>query len=288
MPRAYNLDYDEVKRRAGWRFYLRVPEAKRLLYGLTRWEFREEDPGPFDFDFGDEGEFGRLCDEVEEHGVTEPIIWTQFQGDDWILAGDDQLDAMAALGKPIFGNDGELAVPNMKRDLVGDETPDDATLKITVGLRRHITKRQKRELVIGLLRLRWSDRRIGRDVNYHHSTVGSIRARAYRTGEIRQLNKTVGLDGKSRARPVAKQPRKPRCTFCNKPRSALYVAKWRTNYPGRICILCVESALTGLAGEYEISLRNEPRKPVVVGSLKEGAQNISVAIKNLRIKSPRR
>jgi protein gp37 len=68
--------------------------------------------------------------------------------------------------------------------------------------KRNLTTQQKRELIAQRLRLapEQSDRRIAERSGVGHKTVGAERRRLESTGEIPQLDKSVGMDGKERPR----------------------------------------------------------------------------------------
>jgi hypothetical protein len=72
-------------------------------------------------------------------------------------------------------------------------------------LRRHLSQEQRRQLVADELRgdPSRSDRQIAAGLGVDHKTVGAARDRLGGTGEIPQLEKTTGTDGK--ARPVNRQ-----------------------------------------------------------------------------------
>jgi len=76
-------------------------------------------------------------------------------------------------------------------------------------LRRHLTARQKRELIAKLLKAdaSKSDRQIGETIKADHKTVGAVRAEKEATGEISPVEKRVGKDRKARKQPVKKAPR---------------------------------------------------------------------------------
>lgn len=72
--------------------------------------------------------------------------------------------------------------------------------------RRQLNQEQKRQLVADQLHEtpERSNRWIGKQLGVHHATVASVRAELESTGQIIQLERTVGEDGKARA--VARQP----------------------------------------------------------------------------------
>jgi hypothetical protein len=75
--------------------------------------------------------------------------------------------------------------------------------------RRHLTADQKRELIGKLLQAdpTKSDRAVAKATKTDHKTVSAVRAKKEATGEIPQLKKRTGKDGKVRKAPVAKKPK---------------------------------------------------------------------------------
>jgi ParB-like chromosome segregation protein Spo0J len=76
--------------------------------------------------------------------------------------------------------------------------------------RRHLTREQKRDVIVKLLKAKpeLSDRAIGKMAKTDHKTVAKVRTEKESTGEIPQLAKTVGTDGRSRTTKLkAKKPR---------------------------------------------------------------------------------
>jgi hypothetical protein len=67
--------------------------------------------------------------------------------------------------------------------------------------RRHLSAEKKRELISTLLKAKpeQSNRAIAKQAKVDHKTVGAIRAEMESTGEIPQLQKTAGVDGRSRS-----------------------------------------------------------------------------------------
>ncbi len=66
--------------------------------------------------------------------------------------------------------------------------------------RRYLSQEQKRGLIEAQLRdtPERSNRQIAAGLGVNHETVGAARERLEATGEIRQLDRTIGADGKSR------------------------------------------------------------------------------------------
>jgi hypothetical protein len=77
--------------------------------------------------------------------------------------------------------------------------------------RRHLTAEQKRELIAKVLKEKpeLSNRQLGEMLKADHKTVGSTRDKLEATGEIPQLKKTTGKDGKPRKHPKPKSEPKP-------------------------------------------------------------------------------
>ncbi len=73
--------------------------------------------------------------------------------------------------------------------------------------RRHLTSAQKREIIEAQLKETpsISSRAIAARFGVHHSTVSAARDRLESTGEISQLDKTEGRDGRERRRPIKTQ-----------------------------------------------------------------------------------
>jgi site-specific DNA-methyltransferase (adenine-specific) len=70
--------------------------------------------------------------------------------------------------------------------------------------RRHLTSAKKREIVAALLKVEpaKSDRAIGGMAKVDHKTVAAVRSQAEGSGEIPQLTKTTGKDGRARTKPA--------------------------------------------------------------------------------------
>ncbi len=133
-------------------------------------------------------EFGALKQDIAERGVIVPVVVDEFGA---ILDGHNRARACRELGV----NDYPVEV----RSGLSEADKRVFARKLNV-LRRHLTREQVRQLVGDQLRdtPEWADRRIGRELGVDHKTVGAARAALGSTGEIPQLEKTVGDDGKAR------------------------------------------------------------------------------------------
>ena len=95
--------------------------------------------------------------------------------------------------------------PNSATLLYGDVDPYAYIVSANIR-RRHLTAEQKREIIAELLKANpeRSDRATAKIANLDHKTVAAVRAEVEGTGEIPQLKKTIGADGKARpARKIA-------------------------------------------------------------------------------------
>jgi ParB-like chromosome segregation protein Spo0J len=129
-------------------------------------------------------ELRTLADDIKKNGLASPIVRTK---DGVILDGRNRLAACEIAGvKPRF-----------------EEYTDNDPVAFIVSAnihRRHLTSKQKGELVAKLLKLdpEKSDRQIGATAKVDHKTVRKERRKAEASGEIPHLKKTKGRDGRSR------------------------------------------------------------------------------------------
>ena len=130
-------------------------------------------------------EFSALVNDIREHGLIDPIM---LHSDGSILDGRNRYRACLEAGvDPVYdtwsGNSSEAAFV-ISRNIH----------------RRHLTRDQKHELIAALLKEipERSNRQIAKDVKVDHKTVSAERSKLEATGEIPQLDKTMGADGKAR------------------------------------------------------------------------------------------
>ena len=130
-------------------------------------------------------EFSALVNDIREHGLIDPIM---LHSDGSILDGRNRYRACLEAGvDPVYdtwsGNGSEAALV-ISRNIH----------------RRHLTRDQKHKLIAALLKEipERSNRQIAKDVKADHKTVGAERSKLEATGEIPQLDKTMGADGKER------------------------------------------------------------------------------------------
>jgi hypothetical protein len=196
------------KHKFNWRDHLDIHPAAELFPLMSEAELKE------------------LADDIKANGLQTPIIlWFEnVEGDDdvWyqkksLLDGRNRLDALALLGwlevHKQVRKDSLLTSPTGLRikEAVADtcelseETlcvggdPYAVALSLNVH-RRHLTAEQKRELIAKRVKAKpeASNRQIAEQVQADHKTVGDVRSKLEATGEIPQLKKTTGKDGKAR------------------------------------------------------------------------------------------
>ena len=135
-------------------------------------------------------EFEALVADIKKHGLRVPIT-TIGEGDDKkLLEGRNRERACIAAG-----------IPPLYTPFQGD---DPVAFVISANIhRRHLDAKQKRDLIAKLLKAtpEKSNRQIAGTVKADHKTVASVRAEKESTGEIPQLQRTVGKDLKTRSKP---------------------------------------------------------------------------------------
>jgi len=162
-------------------------------------------------------ELKALGEDIKENWLrTNIAVWQADSGRPWFLIdGRNRLDAAELVGLSVkfkkSGSDFTVKIGSQEYALddcsLGD--PYEHIIRANV-LRRHLTAEQKRDVIAALLKATpdKSNRQIAETVKASHVTVGAVRAELQSTGQIDQLTKTVGKDGKAR-----KQPRAQADTF---------------------------------------------------------------------------
>ncbi len=147
-------------------------------------------------------ELRALGEDIKKNGLAEPIKLVRGSGgvnDNLIIDGRNRLAAMEAVGLPVLTDDGRLNWNVVRTADVRGIEPIDYVLSINVH-RRHLTAEQRRDLIAKVLKAKpeASNRQIAKQVKADHKTVGEVRKAKEATGEIPQLPKTVGADGRAR------------------------------------------------------------------------------------------
>ena len=185
-----------------------------------------------------------FAEDIEANGVNTPIVVAKRNGRIVLVDGLRRVLAADQNG-PVVDQNGSILVPH--EWLPEDQDPEEAAIRLN-GLRRDLSRRQRQELVSAILKLHsdWGDSRIAELVGggIDHKTIGKARQRLEATGEIPQLNKTIGRDGKQRRRrPRIKDPIvAARCGFCGGEYDIASLAGSR-NGKTRLCTGCAVSEL---------------------------------------------
>jgi hypothetical protein len=161
-----------------------------------------------------------LAEDIKAHGLRAPIVgWKQeYLGGQFLLDGRNRLDALALLGLLYETADHHVGLKKWIGIISGGTRPggrlefgqnfcggDPFAIALSLNVhRRHLTNEQKRERIANVLKAapEKSNRQIAEQVKDDHKKVGDVRAKLEATGEIPQLKKTTGKDGKARKKPA--------------------------------------------------------------------------------------
>jgi ParB-like chromosome segregation protein Spo0J len=137
-------------------------------------------------------EFDALVADIKANGLREPIVL--YEGK--IIDGRNRYRACLAAGR-------KARVFNYDKDVVKDPVAYVISANIH---RRHLTAEQRRDLTAKLLAAQSekSDRAIAKQAKVSKNTVAAVRRKMEATGQIDQLEKRVGADGKTRKQPTRK------------------------------------------------------------------------------------
>jgi hypothetical protein len=183
MPNAYASNYPENQDRPkSWRDILPIHPACNRFEPVSAGELRD------------------LVANIAKHGLRDKID-IYFKDEKCVLVdGQNRLDALASLGKKVLDDKGEPLkdICNVR------EFHDDAeVINFIISkniIRRHLTPTERRKAIGELLKINpeKSNRQIATELGGSHVTVGAVREELESTGQIGQLSKTTGKDGKSR------------------------------------------------------------------------------------------
>jgi hypothetical protein len=150
-----------------------------------------------------------LRGDLKQHGQREPVVLVRIgHGCEQLLDGRTRLDLQEANGDDVTDADGKLTVPHRTVELPDDAAAISYVLSLNL-FRRHLTLKQKRELIEKLLKAEpsKSDRHIAATVKASPTTVGSVRAEMEATGDVSKLD--TRTDSKGRKQPARKTTTKP-------------------------------------------------------------------------------
>ena len=151
-----------------------------------------------------------LGDDIKANGMTSPIIlWSKGAEQAVVLDGRNRLDAAETAGLDLV-SDGHLALSrgNIRWSrLDGKVHPYEYVVSANIH-RRHLTAAQRGELIEALLKANpeRSDRATAAIAKVDHKTVAAKREALEATGEIPQVEKRTGRDGKARRRSARAAP----------------------------------------------------------------------------------
>jgi hypothetical protein len=171
-----------------WRDHIKVHPAADLFPMMPEPELRE------------------LGEDIKAHGLKSHL--KLYKGK--LLDGRNRLDAMGLVGVA-FDCSGDVAALGCPFDHL-DEQVDPYEYVLSVNIhRRHLTEEQRRELIAKIIKAKpeASDRAIAKQVKRDHKTVAKVRKKMESTGEVSPVQKRVGADGKSRAKPKPKSAKPP-------------------------------------------------------------------------------
>ncbi len=143
----------------------------------------------------------RLKEDISKDGIRDAIKVYRNGTKYYILGGYNRWRIAQELGIKTVPVEIYYLTEEERRDLV---------IKDNLN-RRHLTREQKQRLIEYFLKKdpEHSDRVIAKKLGSDHKTVSSVRKKLQSTGEIPQLDKRIGLDGKSRKSEVIPQKEKP-------------------------------------------------------------------------------
>lgn len=141
-------------------------------------------------------EYAELKSDIQRRGVMVPIEYDE-QGN--VLDGHHRLQICAELGIKDF--------PKVIRAGMTEEEKRTHARKLNMA-RRQLNREQKQELIREQLREtpEKSDRQIAAGLGVDKNTVNARRKEMEATGEIHQLETSIGADGKERPRQVERKP----------------------------------------------------------------------------------
>lgn len=180
---------DRRKPRATWRDLIKVHPTADLFPMMTHQELLE------------------LGEDIKARGLRSPIVLLDATDECPVcrlLDGRNRLAAMELVGLQVVDADQSKTVPlsaAVGYHILSSAT-DPAAYVISANIkRRHLTSENKRELITRILKCtpEKSNRAVADMVKADHKTVAAVRREQERTGEIPQLKRTTGKDGKTRS-----------------------------------------------------------------------------------------
>jgi ParB-like nuclease domain len=157
-------------------------------------------------------ELRELGEDIKKNGLRSPVMLWRTKDQFQLLDGRNRLDAMEMVGVQVikYADNNVLQLhPTSRVANVAFPGFDPYAYVLSVNIhRRHLTTEQKREIIARVIKAQpeKSNRQIARQAKADHKSVARVRDRLQSTGEVPQLDKTTGADGK--ARPAKKKKRR--------------------------------------------------------------------------------
>ena len=246
-------------------------------------------------------DFAELVADIKKNGLLSSIVYVGSSVDGEILDGWHRYLACLQAGiKPRFE----------PFDFVVEAAAEGAGRTMTQAEyvcaqnahRRHLTQAQKRDIIAALLKAEpeRSDRAIAGMAKVDHKTVAAVRQKAEATGEIPQLTKTTGADGKARPAKRTAAPAKPPAPITNPhsgPTSRLVLVLDDLEEAAKVLSTCMELAkverlheLLGQRLEKRRAYRgvdNTPTDPNAGRSIADAANTLASAPESVKQKVER-
>jgi hypothetical protein len=177
-------DTEDSDQPRSWRDVLPIHPAAELFPLMTKDELRE------------------LADDILKNGLREKVDIYEEKDETGlcVLDGRNRMDALELLGQAVVTITGYPA-PRIWNRIQAHKKFDPYAYVVSKNLhRRHLTSEQKRDVVAKALALdpTKSNRAIAATAGVSHVTVKAVRSELESTGQIDQLEKTIGKDGKAR------------------------------------------------------------------------------------------
>ena len=155
-------------------------------------------------------ELRALAEDIKVHNLAHrPVVQCLPNGGFILLDGRNRTRCSRTSGRDIRADHAGLPFLGAGEGRTTPTSPYEYVISANIH-RRHLTAEQKRDLIAKVLKATpgKSNRQIAETVKADHKTVASVRAQKEATGEIPQLAKTIGKDGKARKTPEPPAARK--------------------------------------------------------------------------------
>jgi hypothetical protein len=153
-----------------------------------------------------------LRGDLKQHGQREPVVLVRIgRGCEQVLDGRTRLDLQEANGDHVIDADGKLTVPHRIVELPDDAAAISYVLSLNF-FRRHLSRKQKRELIEKLLKAmpEKSNRQIAKLVDASPTTVGTKRGKMETRGDVSKLDTSIDTRGRKQPARKAWSPEKHR------------------------------------------------------------------------------